>query len=168
MAKKYDYDVLGQRIIAHVLDNIIETAAGVLVFFALYLGFLFIFLAASGFKGINLPEPLILLVMIFVIVFTVCLVIFLNSMYLVHKKGASVGKMIVGLSIIDAKGKNLGYGAAFVRELIKNIVLLFSIFGAVFYLIVMLKSKKKQGPADHVIHSYVVEKKAVKKKKKRK
>ena len=131
---------------AHILDNLINV--GVMI--------LGIIMIAGGFSSGNG------IVGGFALMFAILGYfgfLFYNHIYLVGEKGASLGKKAVGLQIVNEKGKNIGMGMAFVRILVKDLCFLFSLMGAILYIVPLLAGDKKQSLGDLAASSYVIYKK---------
>ena len=77
----------------------------------------------------------------------------LYNTYLQGKSGASIGKKIVGLKVLDLNGQPLGFGKSFLRELIK--VALFDLCFLIF--LTMIWDDENQALQDKAVNSHVYE-----------
>jgi uncharacterized RDD family membrane protein YckC len=135
---------LALRFIAVLLD-------GIIVFFpaSLVIGLL----SGGGYAdsgpgyanaGINVEGKAFLLFLIF----GLCYYVFFESL-----SGATLGKRMVGIRVVDEAGTELGVGAALVRNLLRPVdALFFYLVGAIF----ALTSPRGQRLGDRAAHSVVI------------
>jgi len=73
------------------------------------------------------------------------------NIYLLGRDGASFGKKWMGLKVLDPSGQPLGFGKAFLREIVKNVV------GNVCFILLLwpLWDQEKQGLYDKVFSTHV-------------
>jgi uncharacterized RDD family membrane protein YckC len=77
--------------------------------------------------------------------------------FLVGKFGATLGKMITGIKIVDENGNKISYGVAFIREvLIKDIIYFIIFFISWLGYLWALWDKKKQTWHDKIARTLVV------------
>ncbi|MFC1775007.1 RDD family protein [Nanoarchaeota archaeon] len=139
------YAGFGIRLLAHFIDNTIIVLVSILML---------VFLVIGAFL-----ENSIVAIIFFILFFAVDLIWWiLNDVFFVVKKGASVGKLLVGLRIVDEEKNNLTYGKAFIRTLVKSLLFIFSIIGALGYSITIFTQDDKQSLGDMAAKSYVVHK----------
>ena len=143
---KIKYIGFWPRFGAHILDNILMASIPAILFI-------------SGAATIDFePGAGIGLILLAILVWFVLAIA--NDIILVAKIGSSLGKRIVGIKIQDKKGKNLSYGMALVRMLVKRALFFFGINGALVYVIPLWADKKeKKSLGDLAAKSFVVERK---------
>ena len=143
---KIKYIGFWPRFGAHILDNILMASIPAILFI-------------SGAATIDFePGAGIGLILLAILVWFVLAIA--NDIILVAKIGSSLGKRIVGIKIQDKKGKNLSYGTALVRMLVKRALFFFGIIGALVYVIPLWADKKeKKSLGDLAAKSFVVERK---------
>jgi uncharacterized RDD family membrane protein YckC len=75
----------------------------------------------------------------------------LYNIYLLGRDGATMGKRWMGLKVLDPSGQPLGFGKAFLRELVKGAV------GGVCAILLLwpLWDQEKQGLQDKVFSTHV-------------
>ncbi len=79
----------------------------------------------------------------------------LYNIYLLGSRGATIGKKILGLQLLDDTGQPIGFGKAFLREVLKNLVLNFTcLLGGLW----LLFDKQHQQLYDKAITANVYEK----------
>jgi uncharacterized RDD family membrane protein YckC len=137
MKMKYKDAGLGERIIAQIIDGAI--------FYALY----GIFMTALILPMIQMKTELPFLIAVLLMIPAYMLYTFLNEVILVGWKGYTIGKKLTKLRIVKADGGNIGYGPAIVRALIKNVIFILGIIGAIIYLVTILAGKDQKSVADH-------------------
>jgi len=77
--------------------------------------------------------------------------------FLVGKFGATLGKMITGIKIVDENGNKISYGTAFLREvLVKDIVYMFLFFISWLGFLWAIWDKKKQTWHDKIARTLVI------------
>ncbi|MCS7180331.1 MAG: RDD family protein [bacterium] len=89
------------------------------------------------------------------IIFFIFLIFY--EIFLVGKFGATLGKMIMGIKIVDENGNKISYGTAFIREILIKVVFYFLIFfiAGLGYLWA-LWDKKKQTWHDKIAKTIVI------------
>ena len=75
----------------------------------------------------------------------------LYNIYLLGRDGASLGKRWMKIKVLDPSGQPLGFGKAFLRELVKNVV------GNVCFILLLwpLWDQEQQGLYDKVFSTHV-------------
>lgn len=81
------------------------------------------------------------------------LLYWLYGWLLIGLKGQTVGKMAIGIKVVDQQGNIPGLGRAALREIAGKIVSAIAIFIGFFWI---LKDEKKQGWHDKIAGTYVV------------
>jgi uncharacterized RDD family membrane protein YckC len=81
------------------------------------------------------------------------LAVWLYNIYLLGRDGASLGKRWMGVKVLDPSGQPLGFGKAFLRELVKYVV------GNVCVILLLwpLWDNEKQGLYDKLFSTHVYE-----------
>src|SRR5262249_9686819 len=102
------YGDMGKRIAAYLIDGLLVGCG--------YIPGLIISLVGSGIGGdvgglIGILGALLAFVGIFAVL--------LYNIYLLGRDGATLGKKWMGLKVLDASGQPLGFGKAFLREIVK-------------------------------------------------
>lgn len=148
------YADIGKRIIAAILDGLIQ-------FVGMLPGFILIMLggitaassadsrgqirddAAGAFVG--------LIVIGYLLIFVGALGVMLYNVYLLGRDGASLGKRWMKIKVLDAQGQPLGFGKAFLRELVKGAL------GNVCFILLLwpLWDQEKQGLWDKMFSTHV-------------
>ena len=120
-----------QRLGAWLVDGVIGILAGVVG------GLLRSALGDDGQLLINVP-----------IVFY-----FVVNLWLVSIRGQSLGKMAIGIKIVKTDGSSVGFGGAFIREIIGKLVSTLIFFLGYIWI---LFDGKRQGWHDKIAGTYVV------------
>jgi uncharacterized RDD family membrane protein YckC len=99
--------------------------------------------AASGLVGIVLLG--------YALVFIGCIALWLYNCYLLGRDGATIGKRLMKVKVLDGQGQPLGFGKAFLREIVKQ-----ALGGACFILLLWpLWDEQKQGLQDKIFGTHV-------------
>lgn len=86
----------------------------------------------------------------YLVIFIGWIAVWLYNVYLLGRDGASLGKRWMKIKVLDANGQPLGFGKAFVRELVKGFV------GGCFILLLWpLWDPEKQGLYDKLFGTHV-------------
>lgn len=129
------------RWFAYVLDtNISLLSAGLIG------GLLF---AALGFEEVAYLNPYVLL---FAFVY-----LWAYNALMISKKGATPGKMLLKLKVVDEDGNNISLGRATLRYIVKHTISIVFLFGFVFF---FFNKKKRQTLHDLAGKSFVIKKPA--------
>ena len=99
--------------------------------------------AAGAFVG--------LILLGYAVIFIGAMAVWLYNIYLLGKDGASLGKRWMKIKVVDPNGQPLGFGKAFLRELVKGLL------GNLCFLIYLwpLFDDQKQGLHDKVFNTHV-------------
>ena len=148
------YASIGKRILAHIIDGFIiglGAIPGVIVMIiggglaastADSRGQLSDQAAAGAFGIIFFGYALLFLGII---------ALWLYNCYLLGRDGATIGKRLMRIKVLDAQGQPLGFGKAFLRELVKQ-----ALGGACFILLLWpLWDEQKQGLQDKIFGTHV-------------
>jgi uncharacterized RDD family membrane protein YckC len=89
----------------------------------------------------------------YAVIFIGVMAVWLYNVYLLGKDGASLGKRWMKIKVLDPNGQPLGFGKAFVRELVKGVL------GNLCFLIYLwpLFDAEKQGLHDKLFSTHVFE-----------
>jgi len=150
------YASIGKRILAHIIDGFI-VGLGALpgVILMIVGGGLAASsvdsrgqlndAAASGLVGIVLLG--------YALLFIGCIALWLYNCYLLGKDGATIGKRLMKVKVLDGQGLPLGFGKAFLREIVKQ-----ALGGVCFILLLWpLWDEQKQGLQDKIFGTHVYE-----------
>jgi uncharacterized RDD family membrane protein YckC len=130
----------GQRLIAEMID--------VLIGFSLTVWFLYLMS-----KTVDIQQMLNYGLNWILVGIWWSLILSFSQAFLISKFGASYGKLLTGLRIVDANGKKLSYWKAFFRELgLKKVSYYFLGLGYFW----MIKDSQKQTWHDKALDTYVV------------
>ncbi len=143
-----NYGSVGKRIAATLLDGVIASVAAIPGIVLIVIGAIMSGSSSSG-GGIGT----IFFLLGYLLVFVGALGVGLYNIYLLGSTGATLGKRWMGLKVFDNNGQPLGFGKAFLRELVKNLV------GNVCFILLLwpLWDKEKQGLHDKVFNTHVYE-----------
>lgn len=152
----YPYAGMGQRLLAAILDGIIISVASAP-------GIIIVFIAAAGAasatdRGGRMSDEAAgafvggILVGYFVI-FLLAVAVWLYNIYLLGRDGATLGKRWMKIKVLDPNNQPLGFGKAFLRELVKGLL------GNLCFLLYLwpLFDKEKQGLWDKLFSTHVYE-----------
>jgi uncharacterized RDD family membrane protein YckC len=99
--------------------------------------------AAAGAVGIIL--------LAYAVIFLGVIALWLYNCYLLGRDGATIGKRLMKVKVLDAQGQPLGFGKAFLRELVKQ-----ALGGFCFILLLWpLWDEQKQGLQDKMFGTHV-------------
>jgi len=150
------YAGIGKRIVAHILDGIIVGLGAIPGGILMFVGFALAAStadtrgrisddAAAGAFGI--------MFLAYALMFCGSIALWLYNCYLLGRDGATLGKRIMKVKVLDAQGQPLGFGKAFLRELVKQVL-----GGACFILLLWpLWDEQKQGLQDKIFGTHVYE-----------
>src|SRR6266849_5255267 len=148
------YASIGKRIVAHILDGIFVGLGAIPGFILMFVG---IGLAAStagprGQISDDAGAGLVGIVFLaYAVIFLGVIALWLYNCYLLGKNGATLGKRVMKIKVLDAQGQPLGFGKAFLRELIKH-----ALGSACFILLLWpLWDDQKQGLQDKIFSTHV-------------
>lgn len=147
------YAGIGKRFVAHLLDGLLAGVGAVPGIFVLFIGFAMI--GAAGSTRSDAPDAagLLFVMLGYGLVFIGTLGVWLYNVYLLGRDGASLGKRWMGVKVVDPSGQPLGFGKAFLRELVKYLV------GNVCFILLLwpLWDQEKQGLYDKLFSTHVYE-----------
>lgn len=156
------YANFGERLIALIIDGIIFWCIYLIIFRIFFpssfsnfdYGNLIQEIYSGKFNPLEYFNNLLRFFLSWIIFFLIT--IFYN-IFLIGKFGATMGKMIVGIKVVDENGRKISYGTAFIREfIVKNLV--YPIIFFIFYLgyLWALWDKKRQTWHDKIARTIVI------------
>jgi uncharacterized RDD family membrane protein YckC len=150
------YASIGKRIVAYILDGIIVSLGAVPGLLLMIVGFS---LAAStaGPRGQMSDQAAAgafgILFLSYGLMFIGAIALWLYNCYLLGRDGATLGKKVMKIKVLDQQGQPLGFGKAFLRELVKYVL-----GNACFILLLWpLWDDQKQGLQDKLFSTHVYE-----------
>ena len=150
------YASIGKRIVAHILDGLIVSLGALPGLLLLIVG---ITLAAStaGPRGqVNdqaAAGAVGIMFLSYGLMFIGAIALWLYNCYLLGRDGATLGKKVMKIKVLDPQGQPLGFGKAFLREIIKHVL-----GNACFILLLWpLWDDQKQGLQDKIFSTHVYE-----------
>ena len=148
------YAGVGKRILAEIIDGFIVGLGTIPGFILMFVG---IGLAAStadsrgrmsddaaaGAVGIFLLS--------YVLIFLGVIALWLYNCYLLGRDGATIGKRLMKIKVLDVQGQPLGFGKAFLREIVKHAL------GSFCFILLLwpLWDDQKQGLQDKIFDTHV-------------
>ena len=148
------YASAGKRIVAYILDGIFVGLGAIPGGILMFVGFALAAStadprgrisddAAAGAVGI--------MFLAYGLMFLGLIALWLYNCYLLGRDGATLGKRIMKVKVLDAQGQPLGFGKAFLRELVK-----YALGSACFILLLWpLWDEQKQGLQDKIFGTHV-------------
>jgi len=153
---QYAYAGMGKRFLAALLD-------GLLVCLGTIPGWIIFGIAVAGAASTADAQGRIrdeaagafvgLIFLGYAAIFVCALIIWLYNVYLLGRDGASLGKRWMKIKVLDPNGQPLGFGKAFLRELVKGLLGNLCIF---LYLWPLFDNEK-QGLWDKLFSTHVYE-----------
>jgi len=148
------YASVGKRILAHIIDAIFVSLGalpgGVLMFVG-------ILLAAStadsrGRVSDSAGAGAVgIMFLAYALMFLGCVALWLYNCYLLGRDGATLGKRLMKIKVLDAQGLPLGFGKALLREIVKQ-----ALGGFCFILLLWpLWDEQRQGLQDKMFGTHV-------------
>src|SRR5262249_36574790 len=121
-APQMQYAGVGKRIVAHIVDGIIVGLGGLPGWILIFVSIVFAAgssttrgpvsdTAAAGAAG--------MIILAYGLVFLGVVAVWLYNCYLLGRNGATMGKKMMKLKVLDQQGLPLGFGKAVLRELVK-------------------------------------------------
>lgn len=148
------YASVGKRILAHIIDGFIVGLGAIPGLILMFVG---VGMAAStaGPSGRMSDEAAAGAMGIFVLSYALMFVgaigLWLYNCYLLGRDGATIGKRLMKVKVLDALGQPLGFGKAFLREIVKQ-----ALGGFCFILLLWpLWDEQKQGLQDKIFSTHV-------------
>lgn len=148
------YAGIGKRILAHIIDGFIIGLGAIPGFILMFIG---IGLAASTadsrgqLSGDAAAGALGIMALAYGVIFLGVIALWLYNCYLLGRDGATIGKRLMKVKVLDAQGQPLGFGKAFLREIVKQ-----ALGGFCFILLLWpLWDEQKQGLQDKMFGTHV-------------
>jgi uncharacterized RDD family membrane protein YckC len=148
------YAGVGKRIVAHIIDGFIIGLGGIPGFVLMFIG---IGLAAStadsrGQISSDVGAGAVgMIFLAYAVIFLGVIALWLYNCYLLGRDGATIGKRLMKIKVLDAQGQPLGFGKAFLREIVKQ-----ALGGFCFILLLWpLWDNEKQGLQDKMFGTHV-------------
>ena len=148
------YAGVGKRIVAHILDGIIVGLGAIPGVILMFVGFAMVATTADS-RGRVSDEAgagaVGIMFLAYALMFLGSISLWLYNCYLLGRDGATLGKRIMKVKVLDAQGRPLGFGKAFLRELVKQ-----ALGSACFILLLWpLWDDQKQGLQDKIFSTHV-------------
>jgi len=148
------YASVGKRILAHIIDGFIVGLGSIPGVILMFVG---VGLAAStaspsGRMSDDAAAGAVgIFLLAYAVIFLGVIALWLYNCYLLGKDGATIGKRLMKVKVLDAQGQPLGFGKAFLRELVKQ-----ALGGFCFILLLWpLWDEQKQGLQDKMFGTHV-------------
>lgn len=145
-----NYASVGRRFVAHLLDGLVGLCAAIPGIFLFIIGAV-LSGAGAGPRGEPNPAGVVLFLLGYLVIGVLALAVFLYQCYLLGRDGATLGKRWMGMKVLDANNEPLGFGKAFLRELVKHVI------GNVCFLLWLwpIWDQEKQGLYDKLFATHV-------------
>jgi uncharacterized RDD family membrane protein YckC len=148
------YASIGKRILAHIIDGFIVGLGAIPGVILMFVG---VGLAAStssssGRMSDDAAAGAVgIFLLAYAVIFLGAIALWLYNCYLLGKDGATIGKRLMKVKVLDAQGQPLGFGKAFLREIVKQ-----ALGGFCFILLLWpLWDEQKQGLQDKMFGTHV-------------
>ena len=148
------YASIGNRILAHIIDGFIVGLGAIPGVILMFVG---IALAASTadsrgqVSGDVGAGALGIVFLAYAVIFLGVIALWLYNCYLLGRDGATIGKRLMKVKVLDPQGQPLGFGKAFLREIVKH-----ALGSACFILLLWpLWDDQKQGLQDKIFNTHV-------------
>jgi len=148
------YAGVGKRIVAHIVDGIIVGLGTIPGLILLFVGVGFVATTADS-RG-NIPDgaaagAFSIMFLAYGLIGLGALAVGLYNVYLLGRDGATFGKKMMKIKVLDPQGQPLGFGKAFLRELVKGLL------GNVCFILLLwpLWDNEKQGLQDKIFSTHV-------------
>jgi uncharacterized RDD family membrane protein YckC len=148
------YASIGKRILAHIIDGFIVGLGAIPGVILMFVG---VGLAAStsspsGRMSDDAAAGAVgIFLLAYAVIFLGVIALWLYNCYLLGKDGATIGKRLMKVKVLDAQGQPLGFGKAFLREIVKQ-----ALGGFCFILLLWpLWDEQKQGLQDKIFGTHV-------------
>lgn len=150
------YANVGKRIIAYIIDSFVVGLGAIPGVILMIIGGGIAASTADARGQISDGAAAGVFGMLFLgqaLLFLGCIAIWLYNCYLLGKDGATIGKRLMKIKVLDAQGQPLGFGKAFLREIVKQ-----ALGGFCFILLLWpLWDEQKQGLQDKMFGTHVFE-----------
>jgi len=151
---QYAYAGMGKRLVAVILDRIVVSIAAIP-------GIILVIIATAGAVSTADPQGRLrdeaagafvgAVLFGYLVIFIGALILGLYNIYLLGRDGATLGKRWMRVKVLDPSGQPLGFGKAFLRELVKWLL------GGLCFLLYLwpLFDNEKQGLWDKLFNTHV-------------
>ena len=148
------YASIGKRILAHIIDGIFVGLGAIPGVILMVVSFVLAASTADSRGQISGDVGAGALGMVFLsyaVIFLGVIALWLYNCYLLGRDGATLGKRMMKIKVLDGLGQPLGFGKAFLREIVKH-----ALGSACFILLLWpLWDDQKQGLQDKVFGTHV-------------
>lgn len=148
------YASVGKRILAHIIDQIIIGLGAIPGVFLMIVGGGLAASTADSRGEISdgaAAGAFGILLLGYGLLFLGIIALWLYNCYLLGRDGATIGKRFMKIKVLDAQGQPLGFGKAFLREIVKQ-----ALGGFCFILLLWpLWDEQKQGLQDKMFGTHV-------------
>jgi uncharacterized RDD family membrane protein YckC len=148
------YASVGKRIVAHILDGIIVSVGAIPGLLLMFVGFA-LATSSAGPRGQVSDQAAAgavgIMFLAYGLMFLGSIALWLYNCYLLGRDGATFGKKIMKIRVLDQQSQPLGFGKAFLRELIKHVL------GSACFILLLwpLWDDQKQGLQDKIFSTHV-------------
>jgi uncharacterized RDD family membrane protein YckC len=144
------YASIGKRIVAHIIDGIFVGLGAIPGVILIVLAGVLAASTADS-RGDIGAGALGMVFLAYAVIFLGVIALWLYNCYLLGRDGATLGKRMMKIKVLDAQGQPLGFGKAFLRELVKH-----ALGSACFILLLWpLWDDQKQGLQDKIFSTHV-------------
>lgn len=148
------YASVGKRILAHIIDGIFVGLGALPGIILMFVGFAMAATTADSRGRISddaAAGAVGIMVLAYGLMFIGAIALWLYNCYLLGRDGATLGKRMMKVKVLDAQGQPLGFGKAFLREIVKQ-----ALGGFCFILLLWpLWDEQKQGLQDKMFGTHV-------------
>lgn len=147
----------GQRVVGYLIDTaLVAVVMSILyvVFGGVMTGFASLSSAASPDVGAGIMSGGCCMTVVLVPISTLLVGVY-NRVYLVSKRGASIGQGLMKLKVVDAQGNLLSMGQAALRLVVQALLAMLQL-GAVIDLLWPLWDDRRQTLHDKAVNSFVI------------
>ena len=148
------YASIGKRILAHIIDGFIVGLGAIPGVIVMIIGGGLAASAADSRGRVSDDVGAGVLGLVFLgygLLFLGIIALWVYNCYLLGKDGATIGKRLMKVKVLDAQGQPLGFGKAFLREIVKQ-----ALGGFCFILLLWpLWDEQKQGLQDKMFGTHV-------------
>jgi uncharacterized RDD family membrane protein YckC len=148
------YASVGKRIVAHIIDGIFVGLGAIPGIILMFVGFALAASTAGPHGQISddaAAGAVGIMFLAYAVMFLGAIALWLYNCYLLGRDGATLGKRMMKIKVLDAVGQPLGFGKAFLREIVKH-----ALGSACFILLLWpLWDDQKQGLQDKIFGTHV-------------
>ncbi len=148
------YASVGKRILAHIIDSIFVGLGALPGIILMFVGFAMAASTADSRGQISddaAAGAVGIMFLAYALMFLGGIALWLYNCYLLGRDGATLGKRMMKVKVLDAQGQPLGFGKAFLREIVKQ-----ALGGFCFILLLWpLWDEQKQGLQDKMFGTHV-------------